>query len=84
MLEGTGELIRPVFDEQLGLLFPTSKHTGLLWALETLAWDPEFFRRSVLLLARLAQIDPGGRLGNRPFRSSQRNFRPLESKHQRL
>ncbi len=69
MLEGSGELIRPVFDEQKGFLVPTAKHTGLLWALETLAWDPEFFRRSVLVLARLAQIDPGGRIINRPFNS---------------
>lgn len=69
LLEGDGELIRPIFHERHDFLFPSSKHTGLLWALETLAWDPDYFRQSVLILARLAHIDPGGRLGNRPFDS---------------
>ena len=69
MLEGNGDLIRPVFQEKAGWIFPTSDHTGLLWALETLAWDPAYFRRAVLILARLAAIDPGGRLSNRPGNS---------------
>ena len=69
MLEGTGDIIRPIFDERPGLLFPRSKHTGLLWALETIAWDPSYFRRAVMVLARLAAIDPGGRLLNRPANS---------------
>jgi len=68
-LGGDGDLIRPIFNEQAGWIFPTSKHTGVLWALETLAWDPVYFRRAVLVLARLVAIDPGGRLGNRPFQS---------------
>jgi len=46
-----------------------SAHTGLLWALETLAWSQAHFTRVVLLLANLAQIDPGGQLANRPMRS---------------
>ncbi|HYM08851.1 MAG TPA: hypothetical protein VEU11_20030, partial [Terriglobales bacterium] len=50
-------------------LFPSSSHTGLLWALESLAWDPEYLGRVTLDLARLARIDPGGRLANRPVRS---------------
>ncbi len=44
---------------------PTSPHTYLLWALETLTWHPSFFGRAVLCLARLTRIDPGGRNGNR-------------------
>jgi hypothetical protein len=66
MLEGEGAAIRPIFDETAGLTFPTSRHTGVLWALETLAWDPRRLRRVALILARLAEIDPGGRLANRP------------------
>jgi len=66
MLEGSGAAIRPIFDEVAGFAFPTSKHTGVVWALETLAWDPAWFRRSCLILAKLAAIDPGGRIGNRP------------------
>ena len=69
MLEGAGGLIRPIFEEKEGLLFPRSYHTGLLWALETLAWDPTYFRRAVHVLAKLTAIDPGGKLTNRPLSS---------------
>jgi hypothetical protein len=71
MLEGNGDLIRPILNEHRlpGWPFPVSHHTGVLWALETLAWDPVYFRRAVLVLARLTAIDPGGRQGNRPFHS---------------
>lgn len=69
MLEGTGEAIIPIFKERPGLLYATSEHTGVLWALETIAWDPSYFQRAVMVLARLAAIDPGGRLSNRPDRS---------------
>jgi hypothetical protein len=44
-------------------------HTHVLWALEVLAWDPTYLSRVTLVLARLAQIDPGGRLQNRPINS---------------
>lgn len=49
----------------------TSPHTGLLWALERLCWspDPAIFHRAIQLLARLSDIDPGGRLSNRPLES---------------
>lgn len=53
-----------------GSLFgPQSHHTGLLWALENLAWPREYLGEATLHLARLAELDPGGRLGNRPHRS---------------
>lgn len=45
---------------------PFSPHTGLLWALETLAWSQDHFLAATALLARLAEIDPGGKLSNRP------------------
>ncbi|UCJ12529.1 MAG: hypothetical protein JWS08_01505 [Phormidium sp. PBR-2020] len=44
----------------------SSPHTGLLWALETLAWHPDYLSRAALNLARLTRLDPGGRFGNRP------------------
>jgi hypothetical protein len=44
----------------------TSGHPPLLWALETLAWSPEHFALTMEMLARLIEIDPGGRLANRP------------------
>lgn len=39
---------------------------GLLWALEGLAWDEQYFVRSCVALAGLASQDPGGQSGNRP------------------
>ncbi len=53
---------------------PSSPHTGLLWALETLAWLPEYFGEAVNALVRLAQLDPGGRLANRPLSSLESIF----------
>jgi hypothetical protein len=43
--------------------------TGVLWALETLAWHPDFLGRATILLGDLASIDPGGNWGNRPRNS---------------
>ncbi len=47
----------------------TSPHTYILWALETLAWNPEYLFRAASLLMTLAQFDPGGATQNRPFNS---------------
>ena len=52
----------------------SSPHTGLLWALEVLAWSPEYLGQSALLLAKLAWMDPGGKLTNRPIGSLQNIF----------
>lgn len=52
-----------------GLGSAASPHTAFLWALETVAWSPEHFDDAVDVLARLAALDPGGRLSNRPARS---------------
>jgi len=43
--------------------------SGLLWALESLAWDQEHFVRAVVNLAELAARDPGGNWANRPANS---------------
>ena len=43
--------------------------SGLLWALETLAWDPDQLNRVVICLGELAARDPGGRWANRPANS---------------
>lgn len=51
-----------------------SPHTDLLWALEVLAWSPEYLSRSALLLAKLAHLDPGGHLSNRPIHSLREIF----------
>ncbi len=43
--------------------------TGVLWALETLAWNPDLLARATLLLGDLAAMDPGGSWSNRPRNS---------------
>jgi hypothetical protein len=55
-----------LFQEREGLLFPSSDHPSLLWALEVTAWSPDHLGPAVDLISRLAELDPGGRLGNRP------------------
>lgn len=70
-LAGDQPLLRMMFtDSQDTTLFGTSSpHTNLLWALETLCWSSEYLSRAVDALARLSEIDPGGRLANRPSAS---------------
>lgn len=43
--------------------------TGLLWALEGLAWDEQYLVRVSVALAELASHDPGGQWANRPSNS---------------
>ncbi|WP_261305936.1 hypothetical protein [Paenibacillus andongensis] len=43
--------------------------TGLLWALESLAWDSKYLTRVVVILGELAERDPGGTWANRPSNS---------------
>lgn len=69
-------LLRLLEEEEESLLFATSPHTGLLWALETLAWSPQHLSRAVLVLGSLARRDPGGRLANRPSASLRGIFLP--------
>ncbi|MGA2122137.1 MAG: hypothetical protein ABSG49_08870 [Methanoregula sp.] len=57
-------------------IFGRTYMAGLLWALETLAWDPEYLVRSVITLGELAVKDPGGRWGNRPRNSLTAIFLP--------
>ena len=50
--------------------------SGLLWALEGLAWYPDYLSRVAVILADLASIDPGGNWGNRPANSLATIFLP--------
>ena len=75
LLGGDGTGILPFFEESSSP-FSGSPHTGLLWALEMLAWDPELLLRVATDLAALARIDPGGHLANRPIRSLSTIFTP--------
>lgn len=40
--------------------------TGLLWGLEALAWDQDLLAKVCVVLAELAEHDPGGNWSNRP------------------
>ena len=50
--------------------------TGLLWALETLAWDEQYLSSITVILGELASIDPGGNWANRPINSLTTIFLP--------
>jgi hypothetical protein len=43
--------------------------TGLLWAMEGLAWDEKYLVRVCVILGELASHDPGGQWANRPANS---------------
>lgn len=58
-------------------LFPSSPHTSLLFILEQLAWHRTHMIKAMLNLASLVELDPGGKLLNRPKRSISRIFQPL-------
>lgn len=49
---------------------------GLLWALETLAWDEQYLVRVTVILGELASHDPGGTWANRPANSLATIFLP--------
>jgi hypothetical protein len=69
LLKSNPSPITKLFDEEPGLLDNVTYYTGLLWALEGLAWMPELLSRVTLVLGELSTKDPGGRLQNRPINS---------------
>ncbi len=81
-LQGLARAIetRPdVFKELMkdeGGIFGECKHSGLLWALESTAWDSEYLGDSADILLKLAQIDQGRGYSNRPLNSLKDIFRP--------
>jgi hypothetical protein len=73
---GARPVLAGLFIDKGDVLSVNSPHTGLLWALETLAWSDEHASFALRLLARLAEIDPGGRLSNRPLNSLVNTLKP--------
>jgi hypothetical protein len=67
LLQGDPSSLKPLFRDR-GFFGPML-HTGLLWALETLAWSSSYLPRVTLLLGAFDEIDPGGKVGNRPINS---------------
>ncbi len=74
--EGANPVLAKLFTDQDASFTTSSGHPGLLWALEGLAWAPEFFALTLEGLARLVELDPGGRLSNRPSASYVSVLRP--------
>ena len=56
-------------------LFSAHRHTGLLWALERLAWDPENLPRVIRILAKLCPVQLPSNLGNTPLATLEAIFR---------
>ncbi|MYL83437.1 HigA family addiction module antidote protein [Desulfovibrio aerotolerans] len=65
-------LMRPADTSLFGA---SPSYTGLLWALEGLAWNPSTLPRSVFILAQLALAEPNDNWSNKPTNSLQSIFR---------
>lgn len=75
-LDLDGPLRPRIFEESDDPFSSGSPHTYILWALETMAWSEDHLAEAVELLARMVELDPGGKLGNRPSGSLEDIFRP--------
>jgi transcriptional regulator with XRE-family HTH domain len=75
-VQGTTPVLRDVFTDRSDEPFTSSPHVGLVWAFERLAWSAEHLSRVTYVLARLAEVDPGGRYSNRPTESLATIYRP--------
>lgn len=81
--------IRALLDTHEGGLFGTEYLSNLMWALETLAWSPDWLLRVTRVLARLETLDTRpGRHANRPINSlrqiyclwNPQSYAPLEDR----
>ena len=63
------DIFQKLMSDDTGGVFGECRHSGLLWALEGLAWSTEYFTRAVNILFALAKIDTGGKWGNRAINS---------------
>lgn len=66
-LQGSETGLAPLFEDK-GFFGPVL-HTGLLSALECLAWEPAYFVQVVRILAQLARYESDGRIANKPSNS---------------
>lgn len=67
---------RELFAQEGNGVMGNNYMTGLLWALETLAWDEQQLTRVAVILGELSVIDPGGNWSNRPKNSLTTIFLP--------
>lgn len=69
MSKGEMPPIFGLFESEGNGIFGGCPHADLLWSLERISWNKSYFSLVSSALARLAEIDPGGKYSNRPFRS---------------
>ncbi len=65
-------LLRPA---GIGVFGHSPSRTGMLWALEGLAWNPQTLPRAALILARMAQVEIKDNWVNKPTHSLESIFR---------
>jgi hypothetical protein len=73
-LQGADPELPKLFSQEGDTFGGSPEHTGLLWALERLAWSPAYLSRSAKVLAMMAERDPGGKWANRPRASLREIF----------
>ena len=71
------QVIGDVFEAAPNSIHADYYHTGLLWAIEGLAWLPEYILRASLALMKLSELDPGVKILNRPVNSLHQIFQPI-------
>lgn len=62
-------IIDELYTQEANGMFGGYYITGLLWALEILAWEEQYVVRVGIILGELASRNPEGRSNNRPFNS---------------
>lgn len=65
-----------LFEQEDRGVFGRNYITGLLWALEGIAWEENYLSRTTVALAEIASHDPGGNWANRPGNSLTDIFLP--------
>lgn len=75
-LEGPTPVLGQLFVEERSMITPRTYLPGLLWALERLAWAPDYLSDVAVILTRLAALDPGIKSGNNPSSSLAEIFMP--------
>lgn len=65
-----------LFEQEDTGVFGSNYTTGLLWALEGIAWEETHLSRTAVVLAEIASHDPGGNWTNRPGNSLTGIFLP--------
>ena len=68
--------VKVLFRIDEGFITPEEYLADLLWALEILAWSPEYLDRVSFILCKLVDMDAGRQHGNRPDATLRRIYLP--------